>query len=80
MAPARPRCCAACAELVAALAADPPILLLDEPFANLDAVGGEVLAGWLRAWAAERLVVLTGHAPPPVPCGAIDLPAAPPVL
>ncbi len=49
------------AELVCALAGDPPVLLLDEPFANLDTQGVEALTAWCEVWRAERVVVLTSH-------------------
>jgi ABC-type multidrug transport system ATPase subunit len=49
------------AELVCALAGDPPVLLLDEPFANLDTQGVEALSRWCQGWRASRVVVLTSH-------------------
>ncbi len=45
-----------------ALAADPDVLLLDEPFASLDAAAGEATADVLLEFAAlGRLVVLAAH-------------------
>lgn len=54
------------AELVAALAGDPEVLLLDETFAHLDADACAVLAGWIDGWRAERAVVLVHHGEPPL--------------
>lgn len=54
------------AELVAALAGDPDILLLDEVFTTLDTAGAAVLSQWLDGWRSERLVILTSHTPLPV--------------
>lgn len=53
------------AELLAALAGDPEVLLLDEPFAHLDKAAAHTLAGWLDGWRA-RTVIVTGHAALPV--------------
>jgi ABC-2 type transport system ATP-binding protein len=55
------------AELVAALAAEPSVLLLDEPFANVDAASVEVIRGWLAEWSAERVVLLVTHEAPGLP-------------
>ena len=51
------------AGLARALAVSPPILLLDEPFAALDAIGRHRLGGeLLRIWESERrTVVLVTH-------------------
>jgi ABC-2 type transport system ATP-binding protein len=54
------------AELVAALAGDPEVLLLDEPYANLDDAASEVLSGWLREWRANRVLVVASQTPLPV--------------
>ncbi|MFH1467416.1 MAG: ABC transporter ATP-binding protein [Pseudomonadota bacterium] len=54
------------AELVAALAGDPPALLLDEPFAGLDEASVALLRSWIAGWAAERVVLLTTHGDPRV--------------
>ncbi len=52
------------AALVAALAATPPVLLLDEPLANLDAESVAVVAGWLAGLRRTHLILLTGHGLP----------------
>jgi ABC-2 type transport system ATP-binding protein len=54
------------AELLAALAGDPPVLLLDEPFADLDVAGIALLAAWIDGWRADRCVVLVHHGEAPV--------------
>ena len=54
------------AELVAALAGDPDILLMDEVFTTLDTTGCAVLSEWLDSWRSGRLVVITSHTPLPV--------------
>jgi ABC-2 type transport system ATP-binding protein len=54
------------AELVAALAGDPDILLMDEVFTTLDTSGAALLAEWLEDWRNKRLVVITSHTPLPI--------------
>lgn len=61
------------AELVAGAAGDPHVMLLDEPFANLDEDRCRTLAQQLRAWAEHRVLVVTGHLPLPVPAEVVDL-------
>ncbi|MES2644700.1 MAG: ATP-binding cassette domain-containing protein [Myxococcota bacterium] len=54
------------AELLAAMAGDPAVLLLDEVFAPLDPDATAVVAAWIAAWRVTRLVVVTGHGAVPV--------------
>lgn len=54
------------AELLAALAGDPVVLLLDEPFACLDEEVTHTLVGWLDSWRNDRVVLLTSHQDVPV--------------
>lgn len=54
------------AELLAAAAGDPGVLLLDEPLANLDPPHVERVCGLLQRWRADRVVLMTSHTPPPV--------------
>jgi ABC-2 type transport system ATP-binding protein len=54
------------AELLAGLAADPVVLLLDEPFANLDADHTLRLVQVLEGLRSERVVLLTTHEAPPL--------------
>lgn len=54
------------AEFLAAAAGDPAVLLLDEPFANLDVGRVAVLRDALVDWARERVVVVTSHQPLPM--------------
>ena len=49
------------AELVAALAGDPPVLLLDEPLALMDAATVELLKVWVERWRVDRVVLATSH-------------------
>lgn len=55
------------AELLAALAGDPEVLLLDEPFANLDPDHVARVVSVLEPLRHERVVLLTTHGPPPMP-------------
>jgi ABC-type multidrug transport system ATPase subunit len=54
------------AELLAALAGDPGVLILDETFAFLDTHGREVLAGWLDSWRSWRVILASHHGELPV--------------
>ncbi|MEQ1572233.1 MAG: ATP-binding cassette domain-containing protein [Myxococcota bacterium] len=54
------------AELLAAAAGDPPVLLLDEPFANLDPDATARVAACLERWRSDRVVVVTSHGPLPL--------------
>jgi ABC-2 type transport system ATP-binding protein len=49
------------AELLAALAGDPDVLLLDEVLAPLDVATVTMLGRWIDAWRATRVIVLTAH-------------------
>jgi ABC-2 type transport system ATP-binding protein len=54
------------AEILAAAAGEPAVLLLDEPFANLDPDGAARVAACLERWRADRVVLLTSHGPLPI--------------
>lgn len=54
------------AELLAALAGDPPILLLDEVFSHLDPGAVERVARRLASWRDTRVILLTSHEALPV--------------
>lgn len=49
------------AEILGALAGEPDLLLLDEPFASLDVAAAEVLSGWLAEWRRSRIVLIAHH-------------------
>lgn len=49
------------AELVAALAGDPPVLLLDEVFSYLDDAGVAWLRSQLDTLRARRVIIMTAH-------------------
>jgi len=51
------------AELVAVLAGDPPVLLLDELFNHLDRDAVRIVTSWLSDWRRDRLVLAAGHVP-----------------
>ncbi len=55
------------AGLLAALAGDPPVLLLDEPLANVDAERSAELGALIAELGRERVVLLTSHEAPPFP-------------
>lgn len=64
------------AELLAALAGDPDVLLLDEVFAPLDPDSTAVVAHELEARRASRITLLTSHGPLPLAAdAALDLSA-----
>lgn len=52
--------------LARALASDAPVLLLDEPTANLDAVGEARAIEAIRDAARDRVVILVSHRRPPL--------------
>lgn len=65
------------AELLAALAGDPPVLLLDETFAHLDVAGVDWLSAQVAGWRSERVVVLAHHGGSPVELDSeVDVTAA----
>lgn len=49
------------AELLAALAGDPDVLLLDEVFAPLDTRSAEVVSALLEGARLSKIIVMTGH-------------------
>ena len=49
------------AELVAALAGDPAVLLLDEPFANLDVAAVGLFTALIERLRGTRAILVTGH-------------------
>ncbi|MEM6930652.1 MAG: ATP-binding cassette domain-containing protein, partial [Myxococcota bacterium] len=65
------------AELVAALAGDPGVLLLDEPFANLDDGRAQILAEMLQEWSEARTVIVTSHPGLPVEASVVTVGRAP---
>lgn len=54
------------AELLAASAGDPSVMLLDEPFANLDPDRAARVRALIEEWRAIRAVVVTSHLPLPM--------------
>lgn len=58
------------AELVAAMAGEPELLVFDETLAHLDDHARAVLIGWIDGWRSTRLVLLTHHGPLAVVCDA----------
>ena len=49
------------AELVAALAGDPTVLLLDEPLALMDAAAVAQIGAWIEGWRRQRVLLVTSH-------------------
>lgn len=67
------------AELLAALAGDPTVLLLDEPFSHLDPGSTQVLNQLLDGYRATRTVLLISHRPLDLTVeGIVDLPTPTP--
>lgn len=54
------------AELIAALAGDPDVLLMDETFSHFDADSSLLLSEWIAGWEASRIVIFTHHGTPPL--------------
>ena len=54
------------AEFVCGLAADPPVLLLDEPFAHIDHHSISQIATWVDNWTTAKVIVFTHHGRSPV--------------
>lgn len=59
------------AEFLAALAADPKVLLLDELWANLDDESIDVILESLERWRAERVILMTSHRELPLKADAV---------
>ncbi|MBK7398550.1 MAG: ATP-binding cassette domain-containing protein [Myxococcales bacterium] len=59
--------------LARAIASDRPLLVLDEPTANLDAEGEARAIEVLRAAAQQRVLVLVTHRPGPLTLAASQL-------
>jgi ABC-type multidrug transport system ATPase subunit len=55
------------AEILSAIAGDPPILLFDEPFAELDEARARAVASWLDARRKTHVILFTGRQPWLVP-------------
>ncbi len=69
------------AELLAALAGDPYVLLLDEPMAHLDGRGLNLLTTWFGQWRTNRIVLVTTHAELPVKADSVlELRAGEPLM
>ena len=58
------------AEWLCALAADPDLLLVDEPLAHLDPDAIEVVSGWLKARSASTIIVFASQESLPLPSQA----------
>jgi ATP-binding cassette, subfamily B, bacterial len=59
--------------LARALAADRPVLLLDEPFANVDPVSVKVMLNALRAESGKRTIIIVTHQPLPSGMASLQL-------
>ncbi|MBX2799569.1 MAG: ATP-binding cassette domain-containing protein [Myxococcales bacterium] len=59
------------AELVAACVGSPAVMLLDEPFANLDAGRVRTLCALIEAWRTDRVLVITSHEPLPMEADSV---------
>jgi ATP-binding cassette, subfamily B, bacterial len=59
--------------LARALAADRPVLLLDEPFANVDPVSVKVILNALRAESGKRTIIIVTHQPLPSGLASLQL-------
>ena len=67
------------AGLLAALVGDPPVLLLDEPWAALDVDSASVVGAWLESFGKTRTVLFTTHGDCPLTSDsahALDSPCA----
>jgi ATP-binding cassette, subfamily B, bacterial len=59
--------------LARALAAGRPVLLLDEPFANVDPVSVKVILNALRAESGKRTIIIVTHQPLPSGMASLQL-------
>ncbi len=51
------------AELLAALAGDPTLIVLDEVYSWIDPAGGAALSTCLQAWRSQRVLIVAGPLP-----------------
>jgi len=67
------------AGLLVAMVGDPPVLLLDEPWAALDGAGMEVVTQLMESLRGSRVVLFTSHGECPLSADSEHLLAPPPI-